>query len=42
MPVFAWAPPAANVWLSLAWTLAFLRIREEASVMVPTLAVKAQ
>jgi hypothetical protein len=37
-----WVPPAANVWLSLAWTLAFLRTREEASVMVPTLAAKAR
>jgi hypothetical protein len=38
----AWVPPAASVWLSLAWTLAFLRTREEALVMIPTLAAKAR
>jgi hypothetical protein len=42
MPVVAWLPPAANVWLSLAWTLAFLRTKEEARVMIPNLAAKAR
>lgn len=32
-----WVPPAANVWLCLAWTLAFLRTKEEARVTMPSL-----
>jgi hypothetical protein len=37
MPAVAWLPPAANVWLCLAWTLAFLRTKEPGRVMIAAL-----